>query len=428
MAISKTKVALVSALVILALLVPTYFVAGDAGFLGGIGTLMAGARGTGARGGTPSAGMDDGSGSGMDVGTSGEGVDSAALAWGNEDFGWMPIRMAGELADELPGGAASQAYVAGAGTGADAEQGGAEEAAVPAPKPKVKWVPACPATDGERLATGLVEDDSVNVLILGLDREAYLLDSMGVVSISATTKEVKIIMFPRDTYIAYSAPVLAEISKIGHAKLPGEFKINNVYNVAKNTTKVSDAVYNDNRFEERGFDFLTQVIYEKFDIWVDDFVRINTFGFVKLVDMFGGVRVTVPMRMRYKDPDQNLNIDLQKGTYVLNGTQAEGFVRFRQGYDAKGKLTVYADRNKNQIAFLKAFYEQHGRLSNIGKIPDLISLLKKNVVHSVSAEDIFTKYVDILTAVVEDKYEFVTHEFTMKDKKINGSNYLVVIG
>jgi LCP family protein required for cell wall assembly len=294
-----------------------------------------------------------------------------------------------------------------------------------APTEPPKWVPQDPATDGVALAGGLVEEDSVNVLIMGLDREAFLLDTMGVASVSREKKSIKLIMFPRDTYVGYSDAVGELIAKIGHAKLPGIYKINNAYNIGDHIAAESDTEYNRGKFGEQGFDFLAQVIYEKFDIEVDDYVRINTYGFVKLVDMFGGVRVNVPMRMNYFDPDQDLRIDLSKGTQTLNGAQAEGFVRFRRGYNSAGK-EVTADRTKNQIAFLKAFYEQHAKLSNIGKIPDLLSLLKKNVVHSVSAEELLTAYADLLTDVVSSGYTLESVEFETTDRRINGSLYLEI--
>ena len=299
----------------------------------------------------------------------------------------------------------------------------------PEPTPTPKWAPEHPATDGELLIGGLVEEDSVNVLIIGVDRTAYLADTIGIVSISESDQSVRLIMFSRDLYIGYADDVIKNLEKLRHNKLPGVYKINNTYNIAKNTEKYAEGiVYNDNRFENHAYDFLAQVIYEKFDIWVDDFVQINTYGLVKLVDIFGGVRVYVPVYMRYNDPDQNLNIHISKGTQVLNGSQAEGFVRFRQGYDSNGNLSVTADRTKNQIAFLKAFYEQHAKLSNIDKIPDVISTLKKNIIHSISADDIFTKYVDILTAVVNDSYTFETVEFKLRDKRINGSAHYIIDG
>jgi anionic cell wall polymer biosynthesis LytR-Cps2A-Psr (LCP) family protein len=132
--------------------------------------------------------------------------------------------------------------------------------------------------------------------------------------------------------------------------------------------------------------------------------------------------------MRYNDPDQNLNINISKGTQWLNGTQAEGFVRFRQGYDGKGRLSITADRTKNQIALMKAFYEQHAKLSNINKVPEVLDTLKRNVIHSISASDLFSVYIDLLTAVVNDGYELESVNFKLKDKRINGSNYYIIDG
>ncbi|MDR3120389.1 MAG: LCP family protein [Clostridiales bacterium] len=298
--------------------------------------------------------------------------------------------------------------------------------ASPAPTATPKWVPEHMATDGELIRDGLVAEDSTNILILGIDRTAHLADTVGVVSFDRTGKTVKLIMFPRDIYIGYSDEVQADNAAIHHAKLPGEYKINNVYNVAKNTEKISDVVYNRNKFGVRGFDFFAQVIYEKFDIEVDDYLQINTYGLVKLVDTFGGVSVYVPTYMRYHDPDQNLNINLSKGMHNLNGTQAEGFVRFRQGYGSSGKIEIYSDRTQNQIAFLKAFYEQHAKLKNISKIPQILDLLKKNVSYSVSADEVFTKYIDILTEVVNEAYTFESVSFETDDKRINGSLYMTI--
>jgi len=297
----------------------------------------------------------------------------------------------------------------------------------PIKTPAPKWVPEYPATDGELLASGLVEEDSVNVLIMGVDPTANLFDTLGVASVSRDAQTVRLVMFSRDLFIGYSDEVLANIKKIKHDKMPGEYKINNTYNVARNTEKYNEGiVYNDNRFENNAYDFLAQVVYEKFDILVDDYVRINTYGLVRLVDTFGGVRINVPVTMRYSDPTQNLNIHIQKGTQVLNGSQAEGFVRFRQGYDGNGNLSVNVDRTSNQIAFMKAFYEQHAKLSNIGKIPDVISNLRRNIHHSFSADDIFTVYVDILTAVVNDSYEFESVEFKYGTRRVNGAIHHII--
>ncbi|MCL2163743.1 MAG: LCP family protein [Oscillospiraceae bacterium] len=285
-----------------------------------------------------------------------------------------------------------------------------------------KWVPETPVTDQKLFRDNLVAEGSTNVLIMGRDRN-QLDDTMGVVSIDTKGKEIRLIMFPRDTFIQYTDEVLEAVKKAKFEREPGYYKLNNIVKVGEVADKfIEGVIYNRNKFKAPSFDFLCQVIYEKFDIEIDDYVRINTRGFVQLVDMFGYVTVYVPTRMRYYDPVQGLNIDLQKGTQRLNGKQAEGFVRFRQGsFNDQGVPTVYADRTKNQIAFMKAFYEQHANLKNVTKIPELIDLLNKNVVHSFSLDEILTTYMTLLNEIVSEEYSFETYQIKGRDGRIRGT-------
>jgi LCP family protein required for cell wall assembly len=285
-----------------------------------------------------------------------------------------------------------------------------------------KWVPETPITDQELFRDNLVAEGSTNILIMGRD-SFQLDDTMGIVSIDTKKKEIRLIMFPRDTFIQYTDEVLGAVKKARFENEPGYFKLNNIVKVGEVADKfIKDVTYNRNKFKEPRFDFLCQAIYEKFDIEVDNYARINTRGFVQLVDMFGGVSVYVPTRMKYFDPTQGLNIDLQKGSQHLNGKQAEGFVRFRQGsFNDLGQPTIYADRTKNQIAFMKAFYEQHASLKNISKIPDLIALLKKNVDHSFGLDEILTTYMELLNDVVNEDYSFEAHQMKGRERRIRGT-------
>jgi hypothetical protein len=43
-------------------------------------------------------------------------------------------------------------------------------------------------------------------------------------------------------------------------------------------------------------------------------------------------------------------------------------------------------------------------------------------------DDIFTKYVDILTPVVKESYEFETVEFDLNSRRRNGSLYYTIKG
>jgi hypothetical protein len=77
---------------------------------------------------------------------------------------------------------------------------------------------------------------------------------------------------------------------------------------------------------------------------------------------------------------------------------------------------------------MKAFYEQHAKLSNIDKIPSVMDTLKRNIIHSFSADEILTKYVDILTAVVDDSYEFEGVEFEYGRRTVSGNTYQTITG
>ena len=59
----------------------------------------------------------------------------------------------------------------------------------------------------------------------------------------------------------------------------------------------------------------------------------------EIVDAMGGVWFDVPRKMDYEDPYQDLSIHLDKGYQLLNGEQAMGVVRFRDGATATRPAT-----------------------------------------------------------------------------------------
>jgi LCP family protein required for cell wall assembly len=172
---------------------------------------------------------------------------------------------------------------------------------------------------------------------------------------------------------------------------------------------------------------MAQVIKEKFDITIHDFIHINTEVFAEVVDLFGGVDIYVPYDMHYEDPEQDLYIHLDEGEHHLDGKMAEGFVRFRTGVDDEGNVIEYGDieRKKNQIAFLKAFFEQHGTLGNLDKIPSFLDTLGKRVKSSIKATDVLFRYIGLARDIVKDKYPIEDHTLVGTYKMIDGVSYIV---
>ena len=291
---------------------------------------------------------------------------------------------------------------------------------------KEKWIPEFPVTDQALLRDNLVEEGTLNILILGRDRNYILDDAFGIANIDTNKKTIKLIMIPRDTYITYTDEVINATKQIKMDKQAGWWKINNAYKVGTTTEKIMDHKYFNNKFKDNGYNFVCQVVYEKFDIEIDEYFMISTLGFSKLVDIFGYVTVYVPVNMRYYDPTQNLSINIPKGTQRLDGKQAEGFVRFRQSLNSQGQLLFTYDRTKSQIAFMKAFFEQHGKLSNVTKIPEILTTLNRYVETSLNMGDILTTYTQILNDIVKEDYELTSHEIEYKGKYIGGSVYSII--
>jgi LCP family protein required for cell wall assembly len=275
-------------------------------------------------------------------------------------------------------------------------------------------------TDEKPYGIKLVEDESINILIVGEDRENNLYDTIMVVSVSKKDNTVKIIQIARDTYIEYSSGVKKFLKSRGLLNEPGIFKINYSHNIGVMMS------YGGKFDPFTSMNFLTGVIEEKLGIKIDDFIRVDIQSFVKAVDLMGGVDIDVPYDMNYDDPVQDLSIHLEKGMQHLDGKQAEGFVRYRQGYDRDGVFHSYGDvgRKKNQIAFIKAFIAQHGTLGNIDKIPELLGVL--NLRHSIGVGDMLFNYLGICRNIITDSYKIESVILSGEPKIINGSSYIIL--
>lgn len=169
---------------------------------------------------------------------------------------------------------------------------------------------------------------------------------------------------------------------------------------------------------------LVREVQEILNEKIDYYVIFDTKLVNKLVDEIGGVKVEVPFDMKYDDPTQNLHIDLKAGTQVLNGKQAEGFVRFRHNNDmsvayAMGDL----GRVKTQQEFMKAFVKEIISTTNILKIKNVISIILDETETNITTDAII-RY--ILDAVKVDINNITTKTATGTPKYINGISYFLL--
>lgn len=179
------------------------------------------------------------------------------------------------------------------------------------------------------------DKEYVRILMLGVDNSAKdgngLCDTIVLFTINTETKEVRALTFPRDTYVDMEGTR-------GH-KLNSSHKNGGAENVVK-------------------------VIEEKFlyPTTIDYYVKTTTKGLREMVDLLGGVYIVVEKNMNYDDNWGNLHIHLKASPekQLLNGVDAEGYVRFRKdkfgdtGYTYKDGEKVNVGRTARQQKFMMA--------------------------------------------------------------------------
>ncbi|MDI6827224.1 MAG: LCP family protein [Armatimonadota bacterium] len=117
-------------------------------------------------------------------------------------------------------------------------------------------------------------------------------------------------------------------------------------------------------------------------IEADYYIKTNTKGFKKCVDILGGVEIDVEKNMHYVDRWGGLYINLKKGRQVLDGEHAMQYVRFR--HDAMGDIS----RIQRQQKFLRALAQKAVSPLNLPKLPQLISTMLANVETDMTPRDL----------------------------------------
>lgn len=280
-------------------------------------------------------------------------------------------------------------------------------------------------TNGQKYYTTLSSPSSRNILLIGKDPTYSNFDTLIIVSVDEENELVRLVDLPRDIYIDYSKPIIDQLKDTAndfyHQK--GSRKLNAAHVVGR---KIKYSPENERFPGKTEINFLSDLIEEIFAIRIDDYMSIETDGFREMVDYFGGVVVDVPYPMHYEDPMQDLYIHLDPGLQLLDGKQAEGFVRFRQGYNESGHLVSYS-RTENTFLFLKSFFKQHVTLRNLAKVGKVYEIVRENTSTSVQSIGETYQYARMLTNILEKGYtiESVTVECT-ETKNIDGALYDVI--
>ena len=121
-----------------------------------------------------------------------------------------------------------------------------------------------------------------------------------------------------------------------------------------------------------GPEMLVKAVQHLTGLPIDAHALLSLNALRDLTEAAGGVNLTVAKDLKYDDVAGKLHIDLKAGPQHLNGTQAEGFLRFR--HDNEGDI----GRVRRQQEFLAALTTRLKSPLNLWRLPAVVGALNRN--------------------------------------------------
>jgi len=194
---------------------------------------------------------------------------------------------------------------------------------------------------------------AINILLIGVDEtdQSHRADSLAVVRINVESRNIKVLSVPRDTRVQIP----------GH----GWQKINHA-------------------FAFGGVELIQKTIINFLGIPLDYFAVINYDSFPRLVNLVGGIDLSVEKPLKYRDRSGGLHINIPAGNQHMDGQTALHYVRFR--HDALGDIGRVQRQQKFLVALLKRIKEPR----MLPRLPELaqqaVSMIDTNLTVSQAVQ------------------------------------------
>jgi LCP family protein required for cell wall assembly len=223
--------------------------------------------------------------------------------------------------------------------------------------------------------------ERLNILLIGTDQRpkegTYNTDTLIVVSIDPTTKQVAMFSLPRDSW---GIPMPS--GPLRNAFGPTyQQKINAFFTAVRNR---SDLVPGTDR--TRGYNGLKLVLGSLYNLDIKYFVEVNFDGFKQVVDAMGGV--TINVQFPVLDEEYPSDTGRVSRVYIPSGLQhmtgAEALIYARSRHSGAGDF----DRGARQQRVLTSLREQADIGNLIPRIPELTAALKATVRTDIPQEEL----------------------------------------
>jgi LCP family protein required for cell wall assembly len=159
--------------------------------------------------------------------------------------------------------------------------------------------------------------------------------------------------------------------------LPGYrfHRINEIYGYQLRTTKDADVA---SRKVLEGIDYLLSTSSDA--VKIPYYVQVDFAGFRDLIDLLGGVWVTVKQSMNYDDSAGNYHFHREPGRYLMDGDEALHYVRFRGPSGDRGRIF-------RQQEFVKSLLRRLANPLLVFRVPEICLVIKSAIKTNLSFWD-----------------------------------------
>jgi LCP family protein required for cell wall assembly len=221
----------------------------------------------------------------------------------------------------------------------------------------------------------------LNVLMVGSDQRpgdsSFNTDTLIVVSVDPTTKQVAMFQVPRDTV---DVPVPANARRVWGSIYKG--KINSWFTQNRNRTDM----WPGSTANARGFSALKAILGELYGLDIQYYVMVNFSGFTKVVDTLGGLQINVQIPVAestYPSGGGLTRVYIPAGPQHMTGAEALIYARSRHRA-AGGDF----DRGRRQQRVLISLREQMNAQAIVANLPALVDALKTSVKTDIKTSDL----------------------------------------
>lgn len=225
----------------------------------------------------------------------------------------------------------------------------------------------------------------MNILVAGYDSAINgppRADTIIVASVNLDTNNIGLLFIPRDTRVKIN----------GH----GYDRIN------------ASHAYG-------GISLLKDTVEDLLNIKLDYYVETDFQGFAKIINLIGGIDITIEKSLHYVDKAGDLHIDLPAGNVHLNGEKALEYVRYR---GTKGDIGRVARQQK----FLQAVMKKATSSKAVFNLPSIYKEVMDSVNTNIPLKDI-TPFAKLVNKTNLDNLK--TEMVPGRAEYINGASYWI---